>query len=71
MTLNRYQGGYLMKFYDQKVDWKEIALLLNGANDELTKKIHNLDQQYAKLQTQHKKMRELTLSLNKGLSNDN
>ncbi len=60
-----------MKFDDQEVDWKGIALLLNGANDELTKRILELNQQYARLQAQHKKMCELTLSTDKGVNNSN
>ncbi|MBT5027580.1 MAG: hypothetical protein HOL15_10075 [Nitrospinaceae bacterium] len=60
-----------MKLNDQEVNWKEIALLLNGANDELTKTIYNLDQEYTTLQAQHQQLQELMSSLNKGLDNNN
>jgi hypothetical protein len=51
--------------------WREVALLLNGANEVLTDQIHRLSQEYARLQAQHKEMQDLKLIINKGLSLDN
>jgi hypothetical protein len=51
---------------DQEVDWREVAFLLNGANEILTEKIHKQDKEFAGLQAQHKMMQGLTLIINKG-----
>ena len=51
---------------DQEVDWREVAFLLNGANEMLTEKIHEQEQEYARLQAQHKIMQGSTLTINKG-----
>lgn len=60
-----------MELYDQSVDWREIAFMLNGANEVLTEKVHELNQEYARLQAQHKKTQDLTLFAKKELSPNN
>jgi len=45
-----------MKLNDQDVDWKEVALLLDGANEVLLEIIHELDQKYSRLQKQYEKI---------------
>lgn len=54
-----------------EVDWKEVAFLLSGANEVLTKKIQKLDREYEKLWTQHKKLKDLVIITDKGLSGNN
>jgi hypothetical protein len=51
--------------------WREVALMLNGANEILTEKVYQLNQEYARLQEKHRKIQDLTLIVNKGLSRDN
>ncbi len=56
---------------DQEVDWREVAFLLNGANEMLTEKIHEQEQEYAQLQAQHKMMQGSMLIINKELNQNN
>ena len=35
---------------DQEVNWREVAFLLNGANEMLTEKIREQDKEFARLQ---------------------
>ncbi len=55
---------------DQELDWKEVAFLLNGVNESLTKKIQEQEQEYAQLQAQHKRMQKSALIISKS-SNTN
>ena len=41
---------------DQKVNWREVAFLLNGANEMLMEKIRERDKEFARLQAQHKRI---------------
>ena len=42
--------------------------MLNGANEVLEEKIRKLDQKYFTLQVQHKKMKDITELVNKGIN---
>ena len=56
---------------DQEVNWKEVASLLNGANEVLVEKIHKLTQNYTKLQEQYEKMQSPALLVKKSLNQKN
>jgi hypothetical protein len=56
---------------DQEVNWKEVASLLNGANEVLVEKIHKLTQNYTKLQEQYEKMQSPALLVKKSLNQNN
>lgn len=43
---------------DLEVDWREVAFLLNRANEALVEKIDNLNQKYSRLQDQCDKTQE-------------
>jgi len=60
-----------MEAKNQETDWREVALMLNGANEMLTEEIHQLNQEYVKLQAKHKSMQNLRLITNKGASLNN
>jgi len=51
-----------------EMDWKEVAVLLNSANQMLTEKLHEQEQKYAQLQAKTIKNEELNVSPNKGLN---
>lgn len=57
-----------MELKEQRVDWREVAFLLNGANELLVERIDKLSQEFSNLQFQHEKMRELSLSAKNILS---
>jgi len=56
---------------DQEVDWREVAFLLNGANEMLTEKIHEQEQEYARLQAQHKITQDSKLITKNNLNQNN
>ncbi len=56
---------------DQGVDWREVAFLLNGANEMLVERIDKLNLEYSKLVVRHEKMKELSSSVKKCLSQNN
>ena len=43
---------------NQEVDWREVAILLNSANEVLAKTIHKQDKEFVRLQAQHKGMQD-------------
>jgi len=53
---------------DQEVNWREVAFLLNGANEMLTEKIREQDKEFARLQTQHKKIQDSKLMIKNNLN---
>jgi hypothetical protein len=52
-------------------DWREVALMLNGANEALTEKIHQLKKENLQLQAQFKNRQDLTSIINLGPSPNN
>jgi len=56
---------------DQEVNWKEVASLLNEANEVLVEKIHTLHRKSARLQAQHQRIQNLTSFVKKGLNQNN
>ena len=60
-----------MEANDQGVDWREVAYLLNGANEMLVKRIDKLNQEFSNLQIRHEKMQELSLSFKNSPSRKN
>ena len=56
---------------DQEVDWREVAFLLNGANEILAEKIYKQDKEFARVQAQHKRMQDSRLIINKDLNQNN
>ncbi|MZH03634.1 MAG: hypothetical protein F3745_09650 [Nitrospinae bacterium] len=60
-----------MEANDQGVDWREVAHLLNGANEMLVKRIDKLSQEFSNLQIRHEKMQELSLSFKNSSSRKN
>lgn len=56
---------------DHGVDWREVAFLLNGANEMLVERINKLNQEYSSLMVRHEKMQELSSSVKKSLSQNN
>ncbi len=57
MTSPKKWGG-AMEPNGQRVNWREVAFLLNGANEVLVEKIDKLNQKYSSLQCQCKKKLE-------------
>ena len=53
---------------DQEVDWREVAFLLNGANEMLTEKIREQDKEFDRLQEQHKRMQDSKLMIKNNLN---
>ena len=53
---------------DQEVGWREVAFLLNGANEILTEKIHKQDKEFAGLQAQHKRIQDSKLMIKNNLN---
>lgn len=51
-----------------EMDWKEVAVLLNSANQMLTEKLHEQEEECARLQAKTIKNEELNVSPNKGLN---
>lgn len=49
-----------MESNDHGVDWREVAFMLNSANEVLADKVHKLNQDYTRLQEQNK-MQNLSL----------
>lgn len=46
-----------------EMDWKEVAVLLNSANQMLIEKLHEQEQKYARLQAKTIKNEELNVSI--------
>jgi hypothetical protein len=61
----------MMEANGLEADWREVALLLNGANEVLAQEIHQLNQECARLQAEYKKMQGLRLIINKGRGQNN
>ena len=57
-----------MELNDQEVDWREVAFLLNGANEMLTEKIREQDKEFARLQAQHKRIQDSKLMIKNNLN---
>ena len=53
---------------DQEVNWREVAFLLNGANEMLTEKIREQDKEFARLQAQHKGIQDSKLMIKNNLN---
>ena len=53
---------------DQEVNWREVAFLLNGANEMLTEKIREQDKEFARLQAQHKRIQASKLMIKNNLN---
>jgi len=53
---------------DHKVNWREVAFLLNGANEMLTEKIREQDKEFARLQAQHKRIQDSMLMIKNNLN---
>jgi hypothetical protein len=60
-----------MEAKDQGVDWREVAILLNGANEVLVERIDKLSQEYSNLQSRHEQMQELSAVIKKSSSQNN
>ena len=56
---------------DQGVDWREVAYLLNGANEMLAKRIDKLSREFSNLQIRHEKMQESTAFHKRNLNQNN
>lgn len=61
----------MMEANGLEADWREVALLLNGANEVLAQEINQLNQECARLQAEYKKMQGLRLIINKGRGQNN
>ena len=46
-----------------EMDWKEVAVLLNSANQMLTEKLHEQEEECARLQAKTIKNEELDVSI--------
>ncbi len=60
-----------METNDRGVDWREVAFLLNGANEALVERIDKLSKEYSNLQIRHEKMQELSAVIKKSVSQNN
>ena len=53
---------------DQEVNWREVAFLLNGANEMLTEKIREQDKEFARIQAQQKRIQDSKLMIKNNLN---